>query len=43
MLSSAEQAFVGRDEMRAPLQTPAWEARVDGNKRTSRAVVDEAD
>ena len=25
MLSSVEQAFVGRDEMRAPLKTPAWE------------------
>ena len=31
MLSSVEQAFVGRDEKRAPLKTPAWEAtlRVD--------------
>ena len=27
MLSSVEQAFVGRDEKRAPLKTPAWEAR----------------
>ena len=27
MLSSAEQAFVGRDKKRAPLETPAWEAR----------------
>ena len=26
MLSSVEQAFVGRDENRAPLKTPAWEA-----------------
>ena len=26
MLSSIEQAFVGRDENRAPLKTPAWEA-----------------
>ena len=25
MLSSVEQAFVGRDEIRAPLETPAWE------------------
>ena len=23
---SVEQAFVGRDEKRAPLKTPAWEA-----------------
>ena len=26
MLFSVEQAFVGRDETRAPLKTPAWEA-----------------
>ena len=26
MLSSVEQAFVGRDEKRSPLKTPAWEA-----------------
>ena len=26
MLSSVEQAFVGSDEKRAPLKTPAWEA-----------------
>ena len=25
MLFSVEQAFVGRDEKRAPLKTPAWE------------------
>ena len=25
-LSSVEQAFVGREEIRAPLKTPAWEA-----------------
>ena len=28
MLFSVEQAFVGREEIRAPLKTPAWEARV---------------
>ena len=28
MLFSVEQAFVGRDEKRASLKTPAWEARV---------------
>ena len=27
MLFSVEQALVGRDEKRAPLKTPAWEAR----------------
>ena len=26
MLFPAELAFVGRDEIRAPLKTPAWEA-----------------
>ena len=26
MLFSVEQAFVGRDEKRTPLKTPAWEA-----------------
>ena len=26
MLFSVEQAFVGRDEIQAPLKTPAWEA-----------------
>ena len=26
MRSSHEQAFVGRDERRAPLKTPVWEA-----------------
>ena len=26
MLFSVEQAFVGREEMRASLKTPAWEA-----------------
>ena len=30
MLSSVEQAFVGRDEKRAPLKTPAWEANYWG-------------
>ena len=26
MLFSVEQAFVGKEEIRAPLKTPAWEA-----------------
>ena len=36
MLSSAERAFVGRDEKRAPLKTPAWEATIlcEGNIKT---------
>ena len=29
MLFSVEQAFVGRDERRAPLKTPVWEARTE--------------
>ena len=29
MLSSVEQAFVGREEKRAPLKTPAWEATLN--------------
>ena len=38
MLFPAEQAFVGRDEKRASLKTPAWEAsfRADGMKEMSR-------
>ena len=28
MLFSVEQAFVGKEEIRAPLKTPAWEATV---------------
>ena len=28
MLFPVEQAFVGRNEKRAPLKTPVWEARV---------------
>ena len=27
MLSTVEQAFVGRDEKQAPLKTPVWEAK----------------
>ena len=33
MLFSVEQAFVGRDEKRAPLKTPAWEATFKGSAR----------
>ena len=29
MLFSVEQAFVGRDEIRAPLKRPAWEAIIN--------------
>ena len=28
MLSSVEQAFVGRDKKQAPLKVPPWEATV---------------
>ena len=37
MLFSVEQTFVGRDEIRAPLITPAWEANSVGKK--SGAVI----
>ena len=30
MLFSVEQVFVGGDEKRAPLKTPAWEASDSG-------------
>ena len=30
MLFSVEQAFVEREEIRAPLKTPAWEANFSG-------------
>ena len=33
MLSSVEQAFVGRDEKRAPVKKPAWEATLEGPTR----------
>ena len=32
MLFSVEHAFAGREEIRAPLKTPAWEARVFDDK-----------
>ena len=32
MLPSVEQAFVGRDEKRAPLKTPAWEAKLSADR-----------
>ena len=40
MLSSVEQAFVGRDEKRAPLKTPAWEVITSGEaaRNTNRLV-----
>ena len=39
MLSLVEQAFVGRDEKRAPLKTPAWEAYVVGVRPGSDTVL----
>ena len=32
MLSLFEQVFVGRDEKRAPLKTPAWETKIFAGK-----------
>ena len=34
MLFPVEQAFVGREEIRAPLKTPAWEATKEGINHT---------
>ena len=34
MLSSVEEAFVGREKIRAPLKTPAWEATMPGDRFT---------
>ena len=38
MLSSVEQAFAGRDEIRAALKTPAWEAIFDRNQSCTYLV-----
>ena len=38
MLSSVEQAFVGREEIRAPLKTPAWEATSESTDRQCHPV-----
>ena len=47
MLSSVEQAFVGREEIRSPLKTPAGEASVHpdglqhgGRKPTETSVIE---
>ena len=39
MLFSVEQAFVGRDEKRAPLKTPAWETRANARYLKSNSCV----
>ena len=39
MLSSVEQAFVGRDEKRAPLKTLAWEATLRPEQMRADASV----
>ena len=39
MFFSVEQAFVGRDEKRAPLKTTAWEARFSGNWSEQYAAI----
>ena len=36
MLFSVEQAFVGREEIRAPLKTPTWEATSIRDSNISR-------
>ena len=37
MSSSVEQAFVGREEIRAPLKTHAWEARFASENELDRS------
>ena len=39
MLFSVEQAFVGRDEKRAPLKTPSWEASTVAEKKRTEGVM----
>ena len=34
MLSSVEEAFVGREKIQAPLKMPAWEATMPGDRFT---------
>ena len=38
MLFSVEQAFVGRDEKRAPLKTIAWEATPEAATRRTQSL-----
>ena len=38
MLFSAEQAFVGRDETRAPLKTPAWEVTLISDNQSIKKI-----
>ena len=38
MLFSVEQAFVGRDEKRAPLKTFAWEATPEAATRRTQCL-----
>ena len=40
MLSSVEQAFVGRDKKRAPLKTPAWEASFNATRNVKKVKLD---
>ena len=39
MLLSVEQAFVGREEIRASLKTPAWEATRRGDHRSQNSPI----
>ena len=39
MLSSVEQAFVRRDERRAPLKTPLWEANGQLTDHVNRPLI----
>ena len=39
MLSSVEQAFVGRDEIQTPLKSPAWEAIISADLLQNRSLL----
>ena len=41
MLFSVEQAFVGREEIRAPLKTPAWEAKMKAPQYVYLSLADD--
>ena len=43
MLSSVEQAFVGREEIRAPLKMPAWEAKEKAESGKSKGGISKKD
>ena len=41
MLFSVEQAFVGGEEIRAPLKRPAWEAKEEAEEQIVSCILSE--